>query len=61
MSMKECRECSTAISEHAKTCPKCGVKKPFEAPLIRGINSVASAMFYIGVIALLLSFIMVAC
>ena len=28
MSLKPCRECGTAVSTEAPTCPKCGVKNP---------------------------------
>lgn len=28
MSLKKCRECSVMVSESAKVCPSCGIKKP---------------------------------
>jgi len=32
MAMGKCRECSSDVSDLAKTCPKCGVAEPVPAP-----------------------------
>lgn len=29
MSLKKCRECGESVSTEAKTCPHCGIKKPY--------------------------------
>jgi RNA polymerase subunit RPABC4/transcription elongation factor Spt4 len=28
MAMRKCRECGSAVSSRAKSCPSCGVKRP---------------------------------
>ncbi|WP_312181162.1 hypothetical protein [Pantoea sp. CTOTU46764] len=32
MAMKKCRECDGKVSSSAKTCPHCGVSKPYTSP-----------------------------
>ena len=32
MSLEPCRECGTSVATGAKTCPKCGAKKPHASP-----------------------------
>ncbi|WP_249687457.1 zinc ribbon domain-containing protein [Pectobacterium polaris] len=44
MAMKSCRECGHGVSSDAKTCPNCGVKKPYESP-VRGFIFIAIVIF----------------
>ncbi len=32
MSLEPCRECGSPVATGAKTCPKCGAKKPHASP-----------------------------
>lgn len=32
MALKKCRECGDNVSSSAKTCPHCGIKKPYTSP-----------------------------
>lgn len=53
MALKSCRECGKQVSEAAKTCPQCGIEKPF----ISGAEKLGSALvawFWIIVIGLLI-------
>ena len=50
MAMKPCRECKTKISSRAKRCPSCGIDKPFEMAIQRGLNSFAKLCFWLGAI-----------
>ena len=54
MPLQPCNECGAEISSHAKTCPRCGVRKPFQSGLQRGLNKTASALFWIGLAGFLL-------
>ena len=49
MAMKPCRECKTKISSRAKRCPNCGIDKPFDIAIHRGLNRVASWCFKVGI------------
>ena len=39
MALKPCGECGEAISSRAKTCPHCGIGKPFQSTLQRNLDS----------------------
>ena len=59
MSMKPCRECGTVISSRAKECPSCGVDKPFDLAIQRGLNSFANWSMKTGLFLTLLPIIIV--
>ena len=49
MAMRKCRECGSAVSSRAKTCPSCGVKRP-----VKHVSKVGIALlvlFGVGVVA----------
>lgn len=54
MPLQPCYECGEAISVHARTCPHCEVRKPFQSGLQRGLNKTSSVLFWIGLAGLLL-------
>ena len=50
MALRACRECKTEISSRAKVCPACGLKKPHQHPIARGINSLANMLMVVGLL-----------
>lgn len=48
MLLKPCGECSVEISHRAKTCPHCGIKKPFMPKSQRAVNDVANGLMGLG-------------
>ena len=60
MAMKPCRECKTKISSRAKRCPSCGIDKPFEMAIQRGLHSFAKLCFWLGAILTILAIFAVA-
>ena len=59
MAMKPCRECKTEISSRAKKCPSCGIDKPFDLAIQRGLNSFASWCFKVGILITIIGIIIV--
>lgn len=57
MAMKPCRECGAEISSHAKTCPHCGIDKPFRMAAQRGLDSFGSWAIKLGLLIILLGII----
>ena len=57
MSMKPCRECHREISSHAKTCPHCGIAKPFKLAIQRGLDGFAGWAFKRGLLIIILGMI----
>ena len=52
--MTNCRECNVAVSRSAKACPQCGARKPAQGGVQYGLNQLANACFWLGLLALLL-------
>ena len=48
MPLQPCSECGEAISSHARVCPHCGIKKPFEGSAQRGLREASNALFGLG-------------
>ena len=60
MALKPCGECGEAISSRAKTCPHCGIGKPFQSTLQRNLDSTSKASFQVGCTLVILGFVVVA-
>ena len=52
--LKPCRECGDPVSDRAKICPHCGIKKPLQHPVLCGINDVANGMMGCGCLLMLI-------
>ena len=60
MALKPCGECGKAISSRAKTCPHCGIGKPFQSTIQRNLDSASKASCQTGrALLLLLGFVIV--
>ena len=43
MALEPCHECGEDISEHANTCPHCGIDSPFQGEFERGLENFRDA------------------
>ena len=60
MALKPCGECGKDISSRAKTCPHCGIDKPFQPATLRNLDSASKASCQTGcALLLLLGFVLV--
>ena len=59
MALKPCGECGKAISSRAKTCPHCGIGKPFQSTFQRNLDSASKVSCQTGCALLLLGFVLV--
>ena len=59
MALKPCGECGEAISSRAKTCPHCGIDKPFKPTVQRNLDNASNALLRAGGTLLLLGFAIV--
>ena len=55
--MKPCSECGESVSSRAKTCPHCGIRKPHQSKVQRGLNDAGNAAMGLGCLLTLLAFI----
>ncbi|MCZ0942497.1 MAG: zinc ribbon domain-containing protein [Gammaproteobacteria bacterium] len=55
--MKPCSECGEGVSSRAKVCPHCGIKKPQQSKLQRGLNDAGNAAMGLGCLLTLLAFL----
>ena len=53
MALRPCRDCSAEISNRAKVCPHCGLKKPHQHPISRSFNSFATGLIVLGLLLIL--------
>ena len=54
MSLEPCRECGTSVATGAKTCPKCGAKKPHASPAEVKLDEVTKSVGGCGCTLILL-------
>ena len=60
MALKPCGECGEAISPRAKTCPHCGIGKPFKSTAQRNLDSASNSLLQVGGTLVLLGFVVIA-
>ena len=59
--MPACRDCQTEVSKSAKTCPKCGARKPKMSKVEWGFNRIGNTGLKVGLTVLLLGSLAVYC
>ena len=52
--LKPCGDCGTAISQRAKVCPHCGLKKPHEPRFIRSLHDLGNSLMGLGLLSIIL-------
>lgn len=58
--LKPCGECSASVSEFAKTCPHCGVRKPHKPPGLRAMSRVGGTLIKVALLIIFVPFAMMA-